>query len=93
FAWDDVCDWYVELAKPVLAAGGPAADEAPVAGEQLGQRRPWGAGGPGRPGVDGRLIGGPGGPGGRRRHGSRLTAGPAACGRVGNLLTDTVGVV
>ncbi|MGI5148135.1 valine--tRNA ligase [Plantactinospora sp. CA-294935] len=22
FAWDDVCDWYVELAKPVLAAGG-----------------------------------------------------------------------
>jgi valyl-tRNA synthetase len=26
FAWDDVCDWYVELAKPVLSAGGPAAD-------------------------------------------------------------------
>ncbi|HEY8471426.1 MAG TPA: valine--tRNA ligase [Natronosporangium sp.] len=26
FAWDDVCDWYVELAKPVLAEGGPAAD-------------------------------------------------------------------
>ncbi|KWV29627.1 valine--tRNA ligase [Micromonospora rifamycinica] len=26
FAWDDVCDWYVELGKPVLAAGGPAAD-------------------------------------------------------------------
>ena len=25
FAWDDVCDWYVELSKPVLAAGGPAA--------------------------------------------------------------------
>jgi valyl-tRNA synthetase len=25
FAWDDVCDWYVELAKPVLAAGGEAA--------------------------------------------------------------------
>ena len=22
FAWDDVCDWYVELSKPVLAAGG-----------------------------------------------------------------------
>ncbi len=22
FAWDDVCDWYVELAKPPLAAGG-----------------------------------------------------------------------
>ncbi len=26
FAWDDVCDWYVELAKPVLAGGGPVAD-------------------------------------------------------------------
>jgi valyl-tRNA synthetase len=26
FAWDDVCDWYVELAKPVLSGGGPAAD-------------------------------------------------------------------
>jgi valyl-tRNA synthetase len=25
FAWDDVCDWYVELAKPVLSAGGPPA--------------------------------------------------------------------
>ncbi|MEV4757999.1 valine--tRNA ligase [Micromonospora sp. NPDC049559] len=25
FAWDDVCDWYVELAKPVLGAGGEAA--------------------------------------------------------------------
>jgi valyl-tRNA synthetase len=25
FAWDDVCDWYVELAKPVLAAGGTSA--------------------------------------------------------------------
>jgi valyl-tRNA synthetase len=22
FAWDDVCDWYVELSKPVLSAGG-----------------------------------------------------------------------
>jgi valyl-tRNA synthetase len=26
FAWDDVCDWYVELSKPVLAAGGVEAD-------------------------------------------------------------------
>ncbi|HET6529969.1 MAG TPA: valine--tRNA ligase [Actinoplanes sp.] len=26
FAWDDVCDWYVELSKPVLSAGGPEAD-------------------------------------------------------------------
>jgi valyl-tRNA synthetase len=26
FAWDDICDWYVELSKPVLAGGGPQAD-------------------------------------------------------------------
>jgi valyl-tRNA synthetase len=25
FAWDEVCDWYVELTKPVLAQGGGAA--------------------------------------------------------------------
>jgi len=28
FAWDDVCDWYVELSKPVLAAGGPEAERS-----------------------------------------------------------------
>jgi valyl-tRNA synthetase len=26
FVWDDLCDWYVELAKTPLAAGGPAAE-------------------------------------------------------------------
>jgi valyl-tRNA synthetase len=26
FAWDEVCDWYIELAKLPLAAGGPEAD-------------------------------------------------------------------
>jgi valyl-tRNA synthetase len=26
FAWDDVCDWYVELTKPVLAEDGEAAE-------------------------------------------------------------------
>jgi valyl-tRNA synthetase len=25
FAWDDVCDWYVELAKPMMAVGGEQA--------------------------------------------------------------------
>ncbi len=28
FAWNDVCDWYVELAKPVLAEGGQPAETA-----------------------------------------------------------------
>ncbi|WP_326556218.1 valine--tRNA ligase [Micromonospora sp. NBC_01796] len=38
FAWDDVCDWYVELAKPVLAAGGePAAVTRRVLGHVLDQ--------------------------------------------------------
>ncbi|WP_091039766.1 valine--tRNA ligase [Glycomyces harbinensis] len=27
FAWDDVFDWYLELTKPVLAEGGPKADD------------------------------------------------------------------
>ncbi len=41
FAWDDVCDWYVELAKPVLAGGGPAADTTRrVLGHVLDQRAP-----------------------------------------------------
>ncbi|MBQ1027919.1 valine--tRNA ligase [Micromonospora sp. C95] len=26
FAWDDVCDWYVELSKPVLTGGGEPAE-------------------------------------------------------------------
>jgi valyl-tRNA synthetase len=30
FAWDDVFDWYVELAKVPLRAGGPAADTVRV---------------------------------------------------------------
>ncbi|MDT5040788.1 MAG: valyl-tRNA synthetase, partial [Actinoplanes sp.] len=38
FAWDDVCDWYVELSKPVLAAGGPeAARSQRVLGHVLDQ--------------------------------------------------------
>jgi valyl-tRNA synthetase len=38
FAWDDVCDWYVELAKPMLAAGGePAAVTRRVLGHVLDQ--------------------------------------------------------
>ncbi len=28
FAWSDVCDWYLEMCKPVLAAGGSEADSA-----------------------------------------------------------------
>ena len=30
FAWDEVCDWYVELAKPVLAAGGDGGRRHPA---------------------------------------------------------------
>jgi valyl-tRNA synthetase len=38
FAWDDVCDWYLELVKPVLAQGGPAADVSRrILGEVLDQ--------------------------------------------------------
>ncbi|MEU4563759.1 valine--tRNA ligase [Actinoplanes sp. NPDC023936] len=35
FAWDDVCDWYVELSKPVLAAGSTATQR--VLGHVLDQ--------------------------------------------------------
>jgi valyl-tRNA synthetase len=34
FAWDDVCDWYLELSKPVLAGDGAAATRR-VLGEVL----------------------------------------------------------
>ncbi len=38
FAWDDVCDWYVELSKPVLAGGGaPAEATRRVLGHVLDQ--------------------------------------------------------
>jgi valyl-tRNA synthetase len=38
FAWDDVCDWYVELSKPVLSAGGAeAATSRRVLGHVLDQ--------------------------------------------------------
>jgi valyl-tRNA synthetase len=39
FAWDDVCDWYVELTKPVLARGaeeGAPAEAAAVTRRVLG---------------------------------------------------------
>ncbi|SDT67910.1 valine--tRNA ligase [Actinoplanes derwentensis] len=35
FAWDDVCDWYLELSKPVLAAGSPTTQR--VLGHVLDQ--------------------------------------------------------
>ncbi|WFE46868.1 valine--tRNA ligase [Verrucosispora sp. WMMD1129] len=38
FAWDDVCDWYVELSKPVLAGSGePAEVSRRVLGHVLDQ--------------------------------------------------------
>ncbi len=32
FTWGNVCDWFLEFAKPVFAAGGPAAEEARATG-------------------------------------------------------------
>ncbi|GAA2600210.1 valine--tRNA ligase [Winogradskya consettensis] len=38
FAWDDVCDWYLELSKPVLSSDGPgAAQSRRVLGHVLDQ--------------------------------------------------------
>ena len=32
FTWGTLCDWFLEFAKPVFAAGGPAAEEARATG-------------------------------------------------------------
>ncbi|MEE3918253.1 class I tRNA ligase family protein [Micromonospora sp. BRA006-A] len=36
FAWDDVCDWYVELSKPVLAEAARRRRHPPGAGPRAG---------------------------------------------------------
>ena len=82
FAWDDVCDWYVELSKPVLAEGGPAAEATRrVLGHVLDQLLVAVPGHPvrhrgavdrahrRRDGADGRLAGGRPYPDRRRRGG------------------------
>ena len=57
FAWDDVCDWYVELTKPVLADGTRADAHPPGAGPRAGPAAAAAA--PGDPVRDRRAVVGP----------------------------------